>query len=212
MSGKPDTTALSRDKVGATSAPSVVVVANYQHHVDRNTPKMMSHKARPILLGLLAFLLMGSSAIACGSAEKEPSDETTVSSVTEDAVVTIGDRPELRVSTRPSSMFEVDDFVGAGWKKNKEYALDTLPEAQAAVFGFYNRKDIELRFYPSHEVAMSAGKASAEEAIATEKVSGRGAGFSSVTLYGAYVIAGNVVMLCEFSVQDCTDLLDNVPQ
>ena len=172
----------------------------------------MSHKARPILLGLLTVLLICSSSIACGGAEEEPSDETTVASVTEDAVVTIGDRPELRVSTRPSSMFEVDDFVGAGWKKNKEYALDTLPEAQAAVFGFYNRKDIELRFYPSHQVAMSAGKASAEEAIATEKVSGRGAGFSSVTLYGAYVIAGNVVMLCEFSVQDCTDLLDNVPQ
>ena len=175
---------------------------------------MTSHEAKTILLGLLAVLLICSSAIACGSAEEEaePFDETTESSVAEDAVVTIGDRPELRASTRPSSMYEVDDFMGAGWKKNKEYALDTLPEAQAAVFGFFNRKDIELRFYPSHEVAMSAGKASAEKAIATEKVSGRGAGFSSVTLYGAYVIAGNVVMLCEFSVQDCTDLLDNVPQ
>ena len=79
-------------------------------------------------------------------------------------------------------------------------------------FGFYNRKDIELRFYPSHVSAMGAGKDSAEKAIKTEKLSGRGAGFSSVTLYGAYLIAGNVVMLCEFSVQDCSDLVDAVAQ
>ena len=59
---------------------------------------------------------------------------------------------------------------------------------------------------------MDVGRESAEAAIKTEKVSGRGAGFSSVTLYGAYLIAGNVVMLCEFSVQDCTDLLDEVVQ
>lgn len=130
--------------------------------------------------------------------------------VSQDEVITIGDRPELRGFTRPSSVFEAEDFVDAGWKKNKEYPLETLPEATAALFGFYNRKDIELRFYPTHEIAMSVGKESAEQAIATEKVSGRGAGFSSVTLYGAYLIAGNVVMLCEFSVQDCTDLSDKI--
>ena len=122
----------------------------------------------------------------------------------------IGERAELRAYTRPSSVFTVDDFVEAGWKKNKEYPLDTLPEATGAYFGFYNRKDIELRTYPSHDVAMAAGRDSAEAAIETEKLSGRGAGFSSVTLYGAYVVAGNVVMLCEISVSDCTDLLDQI--
>ena len=130
----------------------------------------------------------------------------------EDAVVTIGDRAELRAYTRPSSVFSVDDFIEAGWKKNKEYPLDTLPEATGVYFGFYNRKDIEIRVYPSHDVAMAAGRESAETAIKTEKLSGRGAGFSSVTLYGAYVVAGNTVMLCEISVTDCTDLLDQIAQ
>ena len=158
--------------------------------------------------------------IGCGTADDDtPTGGDTQDAVAEvaevvdeSAVVTIGDRPELRAYTRPGSTYTVDDFVDAGWKKNKEYDLDTLPEATGAFFGFYNRKDIELRMYPSHEIAMAAGKESAETAIKTEKLSGRGAGFSSVTLYGAYVVAGNTVMLCEISVSDCTDLLDAIHQ
>ena len=175
----------------------------------------MSINAKSILVSLLVFVI-ASFVIGCGSATDGPAEsgggELAVVSVDENAVVAIGDRSELRASTRPNSTFAVDDFIEAGWKKNKEYPLDTLPEATGAYFGFYNRKDIELRFYPSHGVAMSAGKDSAEGAIKTEKLSGRGAGFSSVTLYGAYLVAGNVVMLCELSVQDCTDLLENFAQ
>ena len=40
----------------------------------------------------------------------------------------------------------------------------------ARTFGFYNRKDIEIRVYPSHDVAMAAGRESAEMAIETEKL------------------------------------------
>ncbi len=168
-----------------------------------------------VLLG--AFLIV-SLVMACGSVDDDDGEVASEAApvveptVDESAVVTIGDRAELRAYTRPSSTFAVDDFVDAGWKKNKEFDLDTLPEAERAFFGFFNRKDIELRFYPSHEAAMNAGQESAEMAIKTEKLSGRGAGFSSVTLYGAYVVAGNVVMLCEFSVQDCTELIDAVVQ
>lgn len=170
----------------------------------------MLHKKKRLMIALATFALVVLLSIACGSSDEQSSNGDAEVAVDESAVVTIGDRAELRGYTRPSSTYSADDFVEAGWKKNKEYDLDTLPEAEAALFGFFNRKDIELRFYPSHEVAMAAGKDSAEQAIATEKVSGRGAGFSSVTLYGAYLIAGNVVMLCEFSVQDCTDLLDEI--
>lgn len=173
----------------------------------------------PYLLSLIATLIIV-VAVGCGTADDDaPNGGDTQGAVAEvaevvdeSAVVTIGDRPELRAYTRPGSTYTVDDFVDAGWKKNKEYDLDTLPEATGAFFGFYNRKDIELRMYPSHEIAMVAGKDSAETAIRTEKLSGRGAGFSSVTLYGAYVVAGNTVMLCEISVSDCTDLLDAIHQ
>lgn len=175
-------------------------------------PNIMLRKNKRLIVALAAFVVVLVLLIACGSDDEQSPDDGAVVEVDERAVVTIGDRAELRGFTRPGSTYSADDFVGAGWKKNKEYDLDTLPEAEAALFGFFNRKDIELRFYPSHETAMSVGKESAELAIATEKVSGRGAGFSSVTLYGAYLIAGNVVMLCEFSVQDCTDLLDEISE
>ena len=175
----------------------------------------MSINAKSILVSLLVFVV-ASFVISCGSATDEPPDDAggdpAAVAVDENAVVPIGERAELRAYTWPRSVFTVDDFVEAGWKKNKEYPLDTLPEATGAYFGFYNRKDIELRTYPSHDVAMAAGRDSAEAAIETEKLSGRGAGFSSVTLYGAYVVAGNVVMLCEISVSDCTDLLDQIAQ
>ncbi len=174
--------------------------------------EMMWRRNKYVLLPLLALVLAMSLVVGCGSDGDGPAEPAVEPTMDESAVVTIGERAELRAYTRPSSVFEADDFIEAGWKKNKEYPLEMLPEATAALFGFYNRKDIELRFYPSYEVAMGAGKESAEAAIKTEKVSGRGAGFSSVTLYGAYLIAGNVVMLCEFSVQDCTDLLDEVVQ
>ncbi len=174
----------------------------------------MSINAKSIFVPLLFFVVAG-FVISCGSASDEPAGEAEgvpAVAVDENAVVTIGDRAELRAYTRPSRVFTVDDFIEAGWKKNKEWPLDTLPEATGAYFGFYNRKDIEIRVYPSHDVAMAAGTDSAETAIETEKLSGRGAGFSSVTLYGAYVVAGNTVMLCEVSVTDCTDLLEQIAQ
>ena len=180
-----------------------------------NRSWIMLINPKSILVSLLVFVI-ASFVIGCGSTTDEPAEsgggDPAVVAVDENAVVTIGDRSELRASTRPNSTFTIDEFIAAGWKKNKEYPLDTLPEAIGAYFGFYNRKDIEIRTYPSHDVAMAAGRDAAETAIETEKLSGRGAGFSSVTLYGAYVVAGNVVMLCEISVTDCTDLLDQITQ
>jgi len=195
----------------------MLVVMSYDsvHLLALDRSRIMLINAKSIFVSMLV-LAVASFVIGCGTASDEPGDggdgEPAVAAVDENAVVTIGDRAELRASTRPSSVFTVDDFIEAGWKKNKEWPLDTLPEATGAYFGFYNRKDIEIRVYPSHDVAMAAGRESAETAIETEKLSGRGAGFSSVTLYGAYVVAGNTVMLCEISVTDCTDLLDQIAQ
>lgn len=146
-------------------------------------------------------------AIACGSDDAQAPAAATVA---EDAIITIGDQPDLRAHTRPSTAYTADDFINAGWKQNKEFSVETLPGATAALFGFFNRRDIELRIYPDRDTAMDAGQTSAETAIETNKLSGRGAGFSAVTLYGAYLIAGNVVMLCEISIDDCTALIDAV--
>ncbi len=157
---------------------------------------------------MLALLLVSAVSWSCGSDNDGATGDE--SQVEENAIVTIGDRADLRASTRPSSIFSIDDFISAGWKKSRDFSIQTLPQAESASFGFYNRKDIEIRIYPSHEIAMNVGRESAEAALETEKLSGRGAGFSAVTLYGAYVVAGNTVMLCELSIQDCTGLIDQM--
>lgn len=161
------------------------------------------------------ILLLSTLFTACGTqTDQETNDVPITTVVDENAIATIprfaDENPDLRASTRPSSIFTIDDFINAGWKQNKEFSVETLPQAEGAWFGFYNRKDIEIRIYPSHEIAMVAGVESAETALETEKISGRGAGFSAVTLYGAYIIAGNTVMLCEVSIQDCIDLLEQI--
>lgn len=155
----------------------------------------------------VAFASCIAFAISCGGDDAQAPAAATVD---EDAIVTIGDQPDLRAHTRPSAVFTADDFIDAGWKQNKEFSVETLPGATAALFGFFNRRDIELRIYPDRDTAMDAGRTSADTAIETNKLSGRGAGFSAVTLYGAYLIAGNVVMLCEISIDDCTALIDAV--
>lgn len=158
-------------------------------------------------LAAVAFACYVAFALSCGSDDAQAPAAATVD---EDAIITIGDQPDLRAHTRPSTVYTADDFVNAGWKQNKEFGVETLPGATAALFGFFNRRDIELRIYPDRDTAMDSGRTSADTAIETNKLSGRGAGFSAVTLYGAYLIAGNVVMLCEISIDDCTALVDAV--
>ncbi len=62
----------------------------------------------------------------------------------------------------------ISDFVGAGLKQSKEYDVTELPGADAAYYGFWtppgdDSADFELRFYPSHQIAVDLGTALAEE-------------------------------------------------
>ena len=180
-------------------------------HYRTDNPENIRRRWTRFVIWLSATVaVFGILAASCGSATQTDQSGSGDTAVDELAVVTIGDSPDLRAHTRPSSSFTPEDFINAGWKQNKEYDVATLPEATAALFGFFNRRDIELRFYTDRNAAMGAGREAAEVAIDTNKLSGRGAGFSAVTLYGAYLIAGNVVMLCEISVDDCTALIEAV--
>ncbi len=139
----------------------------------------------------------------CGSSSDQ---ESGGSDVAESALVAIGDQVDIGAKTRPGSIYSYDDFVRAGWKQHEIYEVDTLPDAIAARYGFFNRKNIEIRQYPSHATALSSGVASAEDAI--DRTVHDGSGFASRRVYGGYLVAGNVVMLCERSVDDCIALIE----
>ena len=58
-----------------------------------------------------------------------------------------------------------DEFIEAGWKERQVYDVATLPSALEARYGFFNRRDVEIRRYASHAVAIAAGAAAAEDAL-----------------------------------------------
>ena len=101
-------------------------------------------------------------------------------------------------------------MAAAGWKKSRELAAETLPNATSVWYGFYNQKDVEVRVYPSHESAMSDGTGPADDATARGKPAPFAVGGISATRmsYGAYAIVGNLVLLCEVQIDDCSGLFD----
>ena len=161
---------------------------------------------------LLALLLSALSiAMACGSSDSEGAGDTPVPAAEEvdDALA------EVSRILNPGLSLTFDDYVAGGWKKSKQYDTDTVPEATDIWYGFFNSKDIEVRFYDSHEIAKSYGFDNAAEAIDQSFREGgqygssnRGAGSSAVTKYKAFIVVGNTVMLCEQSVDSCIALAD----
>lgn len=157
-------------------------------------------------------------AAACGGGSDEP--EASLQQVFDvDGVLTIG------------------QFSAAGFKQSKQYDVTGLPGADAAYYGFWRSPgeetiDFELRFYPSHEAAVSDGtelvrEVTGPEAAVTEadstwkegvkdrRTSGftiGGGGGSLAVKYADYMIYGNVIMLCqgrdsEQSLQRCDQLI-----
>ena len=161
-------------------------------------------------LALLATLItVFSLLIACGSESNSADEVAAPATEADDALA------EVSKILAPEKSFTFDDYVAAGWKKSKQYDTETVPQATDIWYGFFNAKDIEVRFYESHEIAKTAGFENAAEAIDQSfreggqyGASNRGAGSSAVTKYKAFVVAGNTVMLCEQSVDSCIALAD----
>lgn len=156
----------------------------------------------------IVVLLVAVFAVGCGSDVSDDGEGEVVVAVDETAVNAIGGRLEISAWTRPNREFAYDEFIAVGWKQHQIYEVDTLPNALEARYGFYNRRDVEIRRYPSHESAMSDGAASAEEALG--RTVHDGSGFASRRVYGGYLVAGNLVMMCEVSTDDCLELIEAV--
>ena len=116
-------------------------------------------------------------------------------------------------STSPSishvdQTFTTDSFIAAGWKKSKEYDTATVPESTEIWYGFFNQKDIEIRFYESHESALAHGAPLALESLKTDPGARIGGVNTVRTGYSAYAVVGNVVMMCELDLSSCETLIN----
>lgn len=113
-------------------------------------------KIRKILAGPVAVLVAVMAVVllaSCGS-----SDSGTVGSAADTE-----EEPVLML--QPNGVFTVDDVAAAGWKKSKELSPETLPDAIGVWYGFYNQRDVEVRIYASHDLAISSGTGPAEDAV-----------------------------------------------
>ena len=127
--------------------------------------------------------------------------------------------PKITVSDR---IFTEEDFLSVGLKKSKTYDVTGLTGATSAIYGFWKPDgtepvDYEIRFYPSHQEAVSSGTFFADEvtgpdgAVAEDDVTWNegtrdrrtsgftfgGGGGSLAVKYADYIIHSNVIMLCQ---------------
>ena len=149
----------------------------------------------------------------------------------------------VQIRTAPDN-YMVDDLKTFGFKTSKNYDVEGLPDALDAWKGFwgldpYDRHDYEIRFYASHDLAVSSGKpmaiestgpefeASRETQTWTEGVKDRwqAQGVTDISggaskqskprpTYPNWTILGNMVILCdgldsEQSLIRCGELIDN---
>ena len=117
------------------------------------------------------------------------------------------DEEGLRLITRPDATYTIDDLIAVGFKKNKQFDVDEVPGATDIWYGFFQQKDIEVRFYGSHTSALELGVELAETVIA-KKAGQRDFLIPVVNLYPAYAVAGNTVMLCERQLSTCEALIE----
>ena len=152
--------------------------------------------------GMLLFVSLTVIGLAaCGS------DDSTA-----DSVSTNNDGEEVAPVLRIDETFTVENFEDAGFKLSKEFDTETVPLATNVYYGFASRRDIEIRKYASHADAMSAGVESALAILGRSPASNSAGGIitsgNNRTSYHAYLVAVNVVMLCQTDISACEDLVN----
>ena len=161
----------------------------------------------------ITVLLSVSFIFGCGETD------TGESNTNEDGIVT------SRVINN-DIVHTITDFEDAGLKKPKSIQADAVdkktgepitPNATEIHVGFFKStmgpKDIELRIYSSHQEALDYGVNPAEKTINAAVEAGgavKGAGTFAKSSYGAYIVSGNAIMLCQVQIEVCDELAEGL--
>jgi hypothetical protein len=162
----------------------------------------MQSRELPATFDVMKFALMclalalTLAVVGCGSTDEPAASEAGVP-----------DEEGLRLITRSDASYTIDDLTAVGYKKSKQFDVQTVPGANDIWYGFFNQQDIEVRFYDSHSDALDLGVASAEEVIGVT-AGQRDYLIPVKNLYPAYAVVGNTVMLCERQLTTCEALIE----
>jgi hypothetical protein len=164
----------------------------------------LSKYTRAMLLGLALVICVILSACGSDSSGTDSAEDATGDT---SSAASGGSGTAIIVTT--DLVYSVEDFTAVGYKNVTQFQLDTLPRATDAWYGFFNQKDFELRFYQSHQDALDHGVELAEVAVGKRAV-----GYSKLPplRFDAYAVIGNVVMLCELSLDSCESLVTAVSE
>lgn len=156
---------------------------------------MSKRKIAAVLLGILGLV-----AVACGSG-----------SASDSAGAPADEGPAI---VRAADTFTIDTFTAAGFKKSKEFSTETVPDATSIWYGFYSQRDVEIRFYDSHLLAIGPGVESAAAAVGRSPNSNIGGGIitstGNRTQYDDFMVAGNAVILCQRDIAPCVELVESI--
>ena len=110
----------------------------YATHTSHDIPLLKHTRWLLLLMFTTAFAL----ALACGSSDSSDDAAAPASGgeVVDDAL------SEVSITMLADQSFTFEDYVAAGWKKNKQFPTDTVPDATDIWYGFFSAKDIEIRF------------------------------------------------------------------
>ena len=161
----------------------------------------------------ITILLLVMFIFACGESDSGESNTN------EDGIVT------SRIINN-DMVHTIADFETAGLKKPRSIQADAVdkktgepitPNAKEIHVGFYKStmgpKDIELRIYFSHQEALDFGVNPAEKTINAAVEAGgavKGAGTFAKSSYGAYIVSGNAIMLCQVQIEVCDELAEGL--
>ncbi len=165
---------------------------------------MERHTLRKAFFSIFLIVLALGWISACGS---ESPDAGVASDQSGDLAPTLDDESGTSMVLDNGGIYTIEDFESAGYKKVTQFDLETLPGATDAWFGFANQKNLEIRFYPSHQVALDEGVEPAEIAIGKGAVPWQK---QPPVRFFAYVVVGNVVMLCELEIATCEALIEKL--
>ena len=159
-----------------------------------------------IAMSLLALLLAG-----CGGTDEAAPTSPAPARGASPTAAPAEEAFQTSLIANPDRIYTVDDLVAAGWKKSDQLSAETLPEAAEVWYGFFSQRDIEVRFYESHEDAKQFGIEPAKATIdASPGARGgdHGPWTPRIARYAAYAVVGNLVILCELEIAPCEALAE----